>query len=258
MFIYPAFNPEVVKIGPFSVRWYGIMYLAGFVASYGLVRYQIRKKGINLSREIVESLYTYLILGLLLGARVGYVIFYDLASYIRQPFEILAVWHGGMSFHGGLIGSIVAGTIFCRKTRVDAWTVADLVVVTAPIGLGCGRIGNFINGELYGRVSDVPWAMVFPTGGPVPRHPSQLYEFSLEGVLLFLILWSLKDRGLRPGVLTALFIILYGVSRFFIEFFREPDSQLGFVVAHFSMGQILSGVMMLAGAIIFLLRYRSH
>jgi phosphatidylglycerol:prolipoprotein diacylglycerol transferase len=234
------------------------MYLTGFVASYGLVRYQIRKKGINLSREFVESLYTYLILGLLLGARAGYVIFYDPGSYIRQPFEILAVWHGGMSFHGGLIGSVIAGTIFCRKTGVDAWTVADLVVVTAPIGLGCGRIGNFINGELYGRVSDVPWAMVFPTGGPAPRHPSQLYEFSLEGVLLFLILWSLKDRGLRPGVLTALFIILYGVSRFFIEFFREPDSQLGFVVAHFSMGQILSGVMIVAGAVIFFLRYRTH
>ena len=258
MLVYPDFNPEIVRIGPFAIRWYGIMYLAGFAASYGLVRYQIRKKGVNLSREFVESLYTYLVLGLLIGARAGYVIFYDLGTYIRQPFEILAVWHGGMSFHGGLIGSIVAGTIFCRKTGVDTWAVADLVAVTAPIGLGCGRIGNFINGELYGRVSDVPWAMVFPTGGPAPRHPSQLYEFSLEGVLLFIILWSLKDRGFKPGVLTALFIILYGVFRFFIEFFREPDSQLGFIVGHFSMGQILSGVMILAGAVIFILRYRTH
>jgi phosphatidylglycerol:prolipoprotein diacylglycerol transferase len=254
---YPHIDPVIIRIGPFSVRWYGLMYLLGFTASFLLVRYQIAKKGLDFAKDFVDTLYSYLILGLLLGARLGYVLFYDLAAYLRHPLEIFAVWHGGMSFHGGLIGSVLAGILFCRKYKVDFWQVSDLVIVTAPVGLGLGRIGNFINGELYGRVSDVPWAMVFPGGGPLPRHPSQLYEFSLEGVILFTVLWVLKDRISRSGLLTSLFLMLYGIFRFTLEFFREPDVQLGYILGPFTMGQLLSSAMIAAGLVILFLRKRS-
>jgi len=254
MISYPKIDPEIVRIGPFAVRWYGVMYLVGFALSYLLVNYQIKKKGLQISRETVVSLYSYLILGLMAGARLGYVLFYDLPTYIRHPFEVFAVWHGGMSFHGGLIGSIIAGTFFCRKFRLDFWQMADMVMVTAPIGLALGRLGNFINGELYGRVSAVPWAMVFPSGGPFPRHPSQLYEFFLEGVLLFGVVWALKDRHMGKGVLSSVFLIFYGIFRFFAEFFREPDAQLGFIFGPFTMGQLLSSGMVLLGILLFFLR----
>ena len=230
------------------------MYLFGFASSYLLVKLQIKKKGLPVPSDFVDSLYSWLIIGLVIGARLGYVIFYDLAMYLREPLEVLMIWHGGLSFHGGLIGSVVAGILFCRKTRVDFWRTADLIIVTVPIGLGLGRIGNFINGELYGRVTDVPWAMVFPTGGSLPRHPSQLYEFLLEGVLLFIILWITKDRGLRAGVLTSLFLILYGLLRFSVEFFREPDAQVGFIIRVLTMGQILSTGMIFTGVAIYYLR----
>jgi len=227
------------------------MYLLGFASSYLLVKLQIKKKSLTVPRDFVDSLYSWLIVGLLVGARLGYVVFYDLSTYFREPLEILMIWHGGLSFHGGLIGSVIAGILFSRKTRVDFWQTADLVIVTVPIGLGLGRIGNFINGELYGRVTDVPWAMVFPTGGSLPRHPSQFYEFLLEGVLLFITLWIAKGRGLRAGVLTSLFLILYGLFRFSVEFFREPDGQVGFIIGVLTMGQILSTGMILTGVAIY-------
>lgn len=233
------------------------MYLLGFASSCLLVSLQIKKKKLPLHKDFVSSLYSYIIFGLLIGARLGYVIFYDLDLYLHKPLEVFAVWHGGMSFHGGLIGCVIAGLLFSRKNRIDFWQMADLVIVTAPIGLGLGRIGNFINGELYGRVSEVPWAMVFPGGGPLPRHPSQLYEFLLEGVLLFIILWKAKDHVFRTGVLTALFLVLYGLFRFFVEFFREPDPQVGFVIGFLTMGQILSTAMILAGLAIYVLRRKS-
>lgn len=254
MIHYPRIEPEIVRVGPFAVRWYGLMYLIGFAASYVLVRYQVKKRGLALSRDFLDILYTWIFLGLVIGARLGYVIFYDLSSYISHPMEIFAVWHGGMSFHGGFIGSVLAGVWCCEHFKVDSWQVADLVMVTAPIGLGFGRLGNFINGELFGRVTDVPWGMVFPAGGPLPRHPSQLYEFLLEGIVLFTVLWIMKDRVRRTGLLTALFVMLYGVFRFFAEFFREPDPQLGFIVGPFTMGQLLSSLMVLAGGALLYLR----
>jgi len=254
MIPYPRIDPAIVRVGPVAVRWYGVMYLIGFGASYLLVRYQIGKKRLAMGVQAVDSLYSYLVLGLILGARLGYVLFYNLSDYLRNPLEVFAVWHGGMSFHGGLIGAITAGALFCRKYRQDFWQLSDLVIVTAPIGLGLGRLGNFINGELYGRVTDVPWAMVFPGAGPRPRHPSELYEFLLEGVLLFIILWRLKDSDMKTGKLTAVFLILYGVFRFFVEFFREPDPQLGFVAGSFTMGQVLSAATVLAGAAIWVYR----
>ncbi|MBI1810695.1 MAG: prolipoprotein diacylglyceryl transferase [Nitrospirae bacterium] len=265
MIPYPKIDSEIIRIGPFAVRWYGMMYLIGFASSYLLVRFQIKKFGVK-SSELkndkhsklktldVDSLYFYLILGLLTGARLGYIVFYNLAYYAKHPLEIFAVWQGGMSFHGGLIGSILAGLLFCRKFKLDFWQIADIVIVTAPIGLGLGRIGNFINGELYGRITDVPWAMVFLSGGPFPRHPSQLYEFFLEGVVLFPILWLLKDRGFRPGVLSAIFIMLYGIFRFIAEFFREPDAQIGYISGFITMGQILSAAMVFLGLGIIYIR----
>jgi phosphatidylglycerol:prolipoprotein diacylglycerol transferase len=259
MIPYHDINPEIIRISDhLAIRWYGVMYLVGFAVSYLLVKYQIKKmrqktyakkqtaEGRLLALDII-SLYSYLMLGLLLGARLGYVIFYNLSYYIQHPLEIFAIWLGGMSFHGGLIGSVIAGIIFCRKMKINAWQVADLVIVTAPLGVAFGRIGNFINGELYGRVTNVPWAMIFPDGGPLPRHPSQLYQFFLEGITLFIILWILKDKGFRPGTITSLFVILYGVFRFFVEFFREPDPHLGFIVSFLTMGQILSIAMIFIG-----------
>lgn len=254
MIPYPHIDPEIVRIGPFSVRWYGMMYLIGFLSSYLLVRYQVKKRGLPLSKTTIDSLYTYIILGLLIGARVGYVLFYNLPVYIKDPLEIFAVWHGGMSFHGGLTGCIIGGYIFSKKFKVDFWQLSDLIVITAPIGIGLGRLGNFINGELYGRITDVPWAMVFPEGGPLPRHPSQLYEFLLEGIILFLLLWFLKDRVSKKGYLLAAFLLFYGIFRFLVEFLREPDPQIGYISGFLTMGQILSSVMVLISLVVFYLR----
>ncbi len=244
-------DPILVDLGPIRVSWYGLMYVFGFFASYLLVRYQMKRKDFGISKLDVENLYFYLIVGLIVGARLGYVLFYDLKMYLGDPLEIFAVWHGGMSFHGGLIGVLIVGIVFSWENKKSFWKIADLIIVTVPIGLGLGRIGNFINGELYGRVTRVPWGMIFPKGGPLPRHPSQLYESGLEGGLLFLILWLMKDRRLPGGGLLALFLSLYGAFRFFVEFFREPDPQLGFVVGPFSMGQILCSFMILAGILLF-------
>lgn len=274
MIAYPHINPEIVRIGPVALRWYGLMYAAGFACSYVLVKYQLKKirqgsgtvskgKGreASLDAEIpdafLDAYYTYIIIGLILGARLGYVLFYDLAAYVKNPLEIIAVWHGGMSFHGGLIGSLLAGYLCCRKYRVNFWLAADLVAVTAPIGLGLGRLGNFINGELYGRVTDVPWAMVFPGGGPLPRHPSQLYEIALEGVLLFSILWLLKNRRHPQGAMTAAFLMFYGLLRIIVEFFRQPDAQLGFIAGPFTMGQVLSVLTILGGIVLYYFRKRA-
>ena len=243
-------DPILVKLGPVQVSWYGLMYILGFFASYLLVQYQMRKKDFGISKLDLENLYFYLILGLIVGARLGYVLFYDLKMYLGDPLEIIAIWHGGMSFHGGLIGVLIVGILFCWKNKKSFWKVSDLFIVTAPIGLGLGRIGNFINGELYGRVTRVPWGMIFPKGGPLPRHPSQLYESALEGGVLFLILWFLKDRKLPEGGLLAVFLSFYGLFRFIVEFFREPDPQLGFILGPLTMGQILCSFMIVGGAVL--------
>ena len=245
-------DPILIELGPIRLSWYGLMYVFGFMASYFIVRYQMKKKDFGVSKQEVEDFYFYLILGLIIGARLGYILFYDLKMYLGDPLEIFAIWHGGMSFHGGLIGLLLVGIFFCSKRKKSFWKIADLFVVTAPIGLGLGRIGNFINGELYGRVTQVPWGIIFPRGGPLPRHPSQLYESALEGGILFLILWFVKDKKIPSGGLLALFLSLYGVFRFFIEFFREPDAQLGFVLGPFTMGQVLCAFMTVVGMGLFL------
>jgi len=245
-------DPILIDLGPIRVGWYGLMYVFGFFASYLLVRYQMKRKDFGISKLEVENLYFYLILGLIIGARLGYVLFYDLKKYFGDPLEIFAIWHGGMSFHGGLIGVLIVGILFSWRNKKSFWKISDLIIVTVPIGLGLGRIGNFINGELYGRVTQVPWGMIFPQGGSLPRHPSQLYESALEGGILFLVLWFMKDRKLPTGGFLALFLFLYGMFRFFVEFFREPDVQLGFVIGHFTMGQALSSFMIVLGILLFI------
>jgi phosphatidylglycerol:prolipoprotein diacylglycerol transferase len=254
MLRYPSIDPTIVKLGPFQIRWYGVMYILAFMTSYFLVRYQIRKKRLDIDAHVVNDLFLYLIIGLIVGARLGYIVFYNLAFYLSDPVKIFALWEGGMSFHGGFIGIFVSGFIFMRKRNTDFWQLADLVVVTAPIGLGLGRLGNFINAELYGRVTSQPWGMIFPLAGDLPRHPSQLYEFFLEGVLLFLVLWFLKDFHWRKGTLFCLFFFLYSIFRFFAEFFREPDPQLGLILSFMTMGQVLSVCMSIGGLILFFLR----
>jgi phosphatidylglycerol---prolipoprotein diacylglyceryl transferase len=259
MIPYPNTNPDLFRIGPIHVRWYGLMYALGFLASYFLIRHQEKSNPIGLSQRKIQDLMFYLAIGLVAGARLGYIVFYqymNFPDFVHHPIEIIAVWHGGMSFHGGLIGTVVAGWWFCRRKALPFWAVADRVIVTAPIGLGLGRIGNFTNGELYGRVTGLPWGMIFPEGGPLPRHPSQLYEAFMEGVVLFILLWFLRKKFFRDGMMIGFFLIFYGTFRFFLEFFREPDLQLGFILGPLTMGQLLSSAMVGAGLVVGLVLRR--
>jgi len=262
MISYPEIDPVIFGVGPLKVRWYGLMYVLGFAATHILVAYQTRRYHLQRLAELFESLNFTLIISLILGARLGYIIFYNLPYYTQYPGEIIAVWQGGMSFHGALLGLLLGSLWFCRKNRLVFLETVDIYVVTIPIGLGLGRLGNFINGELFGRVSDVPWAMVFPAGGPLPRHPSQLYEFLLEGLLLFTILWSLRiwhhRRNWPAGTLFATFLVGYGSVRSLVELFREPDAQLGLIFDILTMGQILSSLMVLAGFVIFFRNRRKN
>jgi phosphatidylglycerol:prolipoprotein diacylglycerol transferase len=236
-----------------------MMYVLGFIATIMLVKYQIKKFGFKELEKDFDNLNLVLIISLVLGGRLGYVLFYNLPYYLNHPSEILATWQGGMSFHGGLLGVLIGALIFCNKKGLDFWRVTDMYTVTIPIGLGLGRIGNFINAELYGRVTNVTWGMVFPGGGPLPRHPSQLYEAFLEGAVLFCILWVLKEKQKPPsswphGSMLAIFLILYGIFRIFIELFREPDAHLGFLAGGLTMGQLLSSLMIIGGIVLFLVR----
>jgi phosphatidylglycerol:prolipoprotein diacylglycerol transferase len=255
MIPYPNINPDLFSIGPVHVRWYGVMYVLGFIAAYFLIQKQERSKQIGLVGTTAQDLIFYLAIGLIVGGRLGYLLFYeynDFMPYIKNPLEIIATWHGGMSFHGGLIGAVLAGWIFARRKGIPFPALADSAIVTCPIGLGLGRLGNFINGELLGRPTDVPWAMIFPAGGPIPRHPSQLYESLAEGLLLFVIMWNLRKKPFKDGMMVAFFLLFYGMIRFIIEFFREPDTQLGFLLGYFTMGQILCTAMMVAAVVLML------
>jgi phosphatidylglycerol:prolipoprotein diacylglycerol transferase len=260
---YPEIDPIIFSLGPLHVRWYGLMYVLGFLASYYLVRRQIRKFKYQQLADHFENLNLVLILGVVIGGRLGYVLFYNLPYYLEHPLEIFATWSGGMSFHGACLALIFGGWIFCRKNNIDFWKSADIYTATLPIGLGLGRIGNFINGELYGRVTDVPWGMVFPGGGPLPRHPSQLYQSFLEGFVLFVILWSVhkkpwqENRYWPHGSVIAMFLIGYGCLRIVVEYFREPDQQVGYLFGLITMGQLLSGFMVVSGLLIWKIRLSS-
>ncbi|MFH1217630.1 MAG: prolipoprotein diacylglyceryl transferase [Pseudomonadota bacterium] len=255
MLSLPDIDPVILRLGPLQIRWYGMMYVLGFAASYFLVRYQVNKFRLEKLAAEFENLNFILIISLVLGGRLGYVFFYNSSYYMNHPLEILATWHGGMSFHGAVLGLLLGGYLFCRKKGLNFLETADIYVVTTPIGIGLGRIGNFINAELYGRVSDVPWAMVFPGAGPLPRHPSQLYEALIEGVLLFVLLWHLKTVKHRNrwahGSMLAAFLGLYGIFRIFVEFFRQPDAHIGFLLGFVTRGQLLSVFMICAGLILY-------
>jgi phosphatidylglycerol---prolipoprotein diacylglyceryl transferase len=249
---FPAFDPVIFEIGPFAVRWYALAYILGLFAGMWYARWLVKRPPGLMRGEQVDDFLLWVLGGVVLGGRLGYVLFYKPGEYLSQPLNILKTWEGGMSFHGGLLGVTLAIILYARHIKVDKWYVADLVACAAPIGLGLGRLANFINGELWGRVApNLPWGMVFPTGGEVPRHPSQLYQAALEGLLLFVILhlmWRKDDIRHRPGILTGIFWIGYGCVRIFGEFFREPDAYLGFLIGGATMGQLLSVPMILFGA----------
>jgi phosphatidylglycerol:prolipoprotein diacylglycerol transferase len=253
MLQYPSFDPIALRIGPLAVHWYGLMYLVGFALVYGLGRYRLQQgHTAALTARDLEDLIFYSVLGVVAGGRLGYVLFYKPSHYFTHPLEILYLWEGGMSFHGGLVGVILAMLLFARQRRLSFWALADFVAPLIPLGLAAGRIGNFINGELWGRLTDLPWGMVFPQAGDgMPRHPSQLYEMGLEGLALFALLWVFSRKPRPTGQVSATFLICYGTFRFLVEFTREPDSFLGLLVGGLSMGQWLSLPMVLLGALIF-------
>ncbi len=247
MISYPQILPYFLKIGPLELRWYGLAYAVGVFGGIWAITPGLKQR-LGLTLDQISSLPIYLMLGIVLGGRFGYILFYDLPYYLRYPSEVLALWHGGMSFHGGCLGSLAALWIFARVHRTRVWGVVDAICAGAPLGIFLGRMANFINGELFGRVTTLPWAMIFPNGGPLPRHPSQLYEALLEGLVLGLVVYPLYRRGqLRDGQVSALFVGLYGLFRFGIEFFREPDQQVGFLALGLSLGQWLCLAMIAIG-----------
>lgn len=258
-------NPNLLEIGSFQLRYYSLMYLVAFGLAYLLVWYRIRNEIYEFKIEVMQDYFVWAILGVILGGRLGYVLFYNLGYYMSHPLEIILPFEfsngirftgiSGMSYHGGVLGFILATVLFCRKAQIPFWRFVDLLVPVIPLGYTFGRIGNFINGELYGRATDAPWGMVFPADPErLLRHPSQLYEAFFEGIILFVLLWLLRRRSPFEGFLAGMYLVGYGVVRFFIEFFREPDSQLGFILGPFSMGQILCFVMILCGMGIWYVR----
>lgn len=255
----PNIDPVIVQLGPFALRWYGVMYLIGFLIGFLVIRHLAEKRQLPLNRDGQSDLLFYCVLGVILGGRLGYVLFYNAGYYLQHPLQIFSVWEGGMSFHGGLLGVVVAAVLFSWRRKLPVLLLGDILVTASALGLGLGRIGNFINGELWGRVTNVPWGMVFPAAGPEPRHPSQLYEAFLEGLVLFIVLWWLHRRKAPHGVPFFSFFLLYGSFRFLIEFFRQPDAHLGFLWAGATMGQILCLPMILVGiGGVLLCRRRGH
>jgi len=249
MLHYPHINPIAFELGPIKVHWYGIMYLVGFAGAWALALYRGQKTGRWNANQVSDFIF-FAALGVIVGGRVGYMLFYNLPNFIHQPWIIFEVWDGGMSFHGGLLGVALALWLYSRKLHRSVWELTDFAAPLVPIGLGAGRLGNFINGELWGRVTTVPWGMIYPKAGPLPRHPSELYEFLLEGVLLFIILWWFSAKPRPRFAVSAMFLLCYGSFRFFAEFFRQPDPQLGYLAwGWLTMGQILSAPMIIGGAI---------
>ena len=253
MIYHHHLNPDIFHIGPIQITWYGFMYVIAFLVATSLLRKFSKEGSLHLTYPQIDSLMLYGFLGLLIGARLFYILFYNLSFYIEHPSELLTLQIRGLSFHGGLLGIIIAILLFEKKHHLSFWNISGHIVTIAPLGIMMVRIGNFINGELFGRPTFGNWGVIFPGGGTTPRHPSQLYEAFFEGFFLFCCMIFLKQK-LKPHLLGPLFLILYGVFRFFMEFFREPDAQLGFVLWHFSMGQMLCLFMILSGTLLIVLQ----
>ncbi|SFX30949.1 prolipoprotein diacylglyceryl transferase [Marinospirillum alkaliphilum] len=254
MLTYPSINPVAISLGPVQIHWYGLAYLVGFLVAWWLARQRAERLG--LTREQISDLTFYAAVGVILGGRLGYALFYHFDRVLIDPLWLLRVWEGGMAFHGGFLGVAVAVWLFARKHRLNLFQLGDFVAPLTPIGLGLGRLGNFINGELWGRVTDSPLGMVFPGAGPDPRHPSQLYQFALEGVVLFALLWWFSRQPRPAGSVSGLFLVGYGSLRFLGEFAREPDAHLGLLLGGLSMGQLLSLPMLLAGVALMVWAYQ--
>lgn len=249
MLEYPVIDPVALQIGPVLIRWYSLAYIVGIVGGWLLIG-RMNKRSAVLKKEQYDALMTYGILGIILGGRLGYVLFYNLPHFIQHPSEILMVWQGGMSFHGGMLGTIFAILLFSRIHKVEFFKLMDMMAAVAPIGILLGRLANFVNGELFGRVTDSPFGMVFPHGGPEPRYPSQLFEAATEGLLLFIVLTVLFwvcNSWKKPGLICGAFLLVYGLGRIFSEHFREPDVQIGYFAGGITMGQILSIPMIIYG-----------
>jgi len=257
MLKYPEIDPVAISLGPLDIRWYGLMYLIGFVSGYLLLAKRASMPNSGWTKEEVSDIIFYGAMGVILGGRVGYMLFYQFPALVNNPLSMFEVWNGGMSFHGGAIGVVFAIWLFARKTGKGLFDILDFGLPIVPIGLGAGRIGNFIGGELWGRVTDSPLGMVFPTGGPDPRHPSQLYQAALEGLALFTIMW-LFSRTNRPRyAVTGMFTLWYGIFRFTVEFVRQPDPQLGFIAfGWLTMGQLLSLPLIAIGFFLLFIAFR--
>ena len=260
MIPYPDIDPVLFSVGPLSVRWYGLMYLIGFAAAWGLGVYRARRSNGLWNEEQIGDLIFYGAVGVVLGGRFGYVVFYNVDYFLRDPLWLFKVWEGGMAFHGGLLGVLVAMYLFAKKQRKSFFQMTDFVAPLVPLGLGAGRIGNFIGGELWGRATDVPWAMVFPTDpARLPRHPSQLYQFAIEGIVLFSVLWWFSSKPRPRMAVSGLFLVIYGLGRFLVEFVRQPDDQLGFIAFDWlTMGQLLSIPMILFGLALMIVGYKRY
>ncbi|STX40412.1 prolipoprotein diacylglyceryltransferase [Legionella donaldsonii] len=252
MLPFPAIDPVAFSLGPIKVHWYGLMYLAGFFIAWLLAHLRVKLYHLDWTSEQISDLIFYAALGVIIGGRLGYMLFYNTQHLFTRPWELLKLWEGGMSFHGGLLGVAVAMFLFARKVKKPFVEITDFLAPLVPLGLAAGRIGNFINGELWGRVTDVPWAMVFPHSDGQPRHPSQLYEFGLEGLALFIFLWWYAAKPRPKGAISAMFLIGYAVCRLIAECFRQPDVQLGYIAFDWlTMGQLLSIPMLVAGLWLF-------
>ncbi len=258
MLVHPDFDPVAFSLGPLHVRWYGLMYLIAFLVGWALGRYRASRPNSGWTAAQVDDLVFYIALGVILGGRIGYILFYSFSNFLHDPLVLFRIWEGGMSFHGGFLGVLLAMGLFARKYHKGFWPTVDFIAPLIPPGLFFGRIGNFINGELWGRVTDVPWGMVFhQTGDGLPRHPSQLYQAALEGVALFLIVWLFSAKPRPTMAVSGVFALSYGVFRFLAEFVRQPDAQLGYLAfGWLTMGQVLSLPMVLVGIILLALAYR--
>ena len=259
MLVFPNINPIAFSVGPLNVHWYGLMYLLGFAAAWLLAHWRVKHYRLHWTSEQISDLIFYSALGVIIGGRLGYMLFYNTQQFVKAPWIFFKIWEGGMSFHGGLVGVLIALLFFARKIKKPFWEIADFFAPLVPLGLAAGRVGNFINGELWGRVTDVPWAMVFPHVDNQPRHPSQIYEFSLEGIILFIVVWWYAARPRPAGCVSAVFLMGYAIARLIIECFREPDAQLGFMAFNWlTMGQLLSIPMLLAGFLLWWIKQHEN